>query len=813
MKSNIAKSISFLKKNKIALMLTAIILIGAYLRLSDFSNLARFNADQVRDAKVVDAMFEGQFPLLGPKAGGTTFKLGPAFYYLEFASGLVFGNSPEGIAVIVPILSVASIFILFLLLRFYFSANISLLLVFLYSTSYYAIRYTRFAWNPNAIPFFLFTFFWAILRILETEKNKRLKWNISLGVIMGISMQLHTTLLVLMPAIFLGAQLHTFLKEKEIRVRNFLLTIFIIILLHIPFFAYDIQNDGENMKSFFTGALTKTEKNSSTINNALLDGQFFIQGSAYVLSGQEPEKNWLRPFKLMSSRNIPEIILFISGIAFFLSGTLLLITKVKQLKDSKRGKLLGLTALMTIFSFILFFPIANELNLRFFMVIIFLPFIFFGLIAEFVLEKIKNKKSVWAVLILLALLLSALNIYSYHKTYDLDNYQAKESVYGGISLGEARKIQGFITKGIAGNPSAKGYYLEKFEFERSIKYFNEKDGLEIKEFKNEIFSDEILFVIIKKTELETYHYPSSRFDLIDKDTFSRFTVLALKARDIGTEDSCRIGFITDIHASYSKSSENFIRKESSLPLEAFAEKMNKQFKPDFVVQGGDMIDGREKSKDTARLVLDSTIRYFSKIDSPTLHVMGNHETRSGGVTLKQWLDMTGNTSTYYARDCKDTKIIILDGTDTTKDDYYALSEKQMDWLGQILESSRGMKKIVFLHEPLITRAEMSSDLKFEKEFDPIQSAKIKKLFENNGVSMIISGHNEFLYRKNENNLIHQALPGIFKSKDEKISWYHSFYEITTTEGSPVKMYYKKNTNEKTYQTLAIPSEDFDKIIK
>ncbi|KKQ80045.1 MAG: hypothetical protein UT03_C0034G0001, partial [Candidatus Moranbacteria bacterium GW2011_GWD2_38_7] len=115
------KTINWLKKNNVQIILFLIILLGAYLRLNDFSNLARFNADQVRDAKIVDAMLEGEFPLLGPKAGGTAFKLGPAFYYLEYFSGAIFGSTPGGIALFIPIFSIASIFLFYLFFKNIFS--------------------------------------------------------------------------------------------------------------------------------------------------------------------------------------------------------------------------------------------------------------------------------------------------------------------------------------------------------------------------------------------------------------------------------------------------------------------------------------------------------------------------------------------------------------------------------------------------------------------------------------------------------------------------------------------------------------------
>lgn len=520
--------LAWLKKNKVCVALFLIILLGAYLRLSDFSNLARFNADQVRDAKIVNAMIsEGEFPLLGPKAGGTTFNLGPAFYYLEYISGLIFGNTPEGIALIVPILAIASIYVFFILMRMYFLANTSLILTFLYATSYYAIRYTRFAWNPNVIPFFLFIFLWSILKLAETRKNERLKWNILLGIIMGIAMQLHTTLLILMPAIFLAVHIYIFFKEKKLPIFNLLSAVLIALALHSPFFLHDIKNNGENIKSFFQGTETKTEKNSSVIQNLLLDGQFFLQGNIYVISGQEPEKNWIKPLKLVASKDGSEIFLFLTGTIFFIFGLCLLIKKTKH---EKKNLLLTLALSVLSLLFVLFFPIAKELNLRFFIILIFLPFIFFGLFADFILEKMKNKKLGLLIIIALALIISIINILEYKKTYDLENYRTKESAYGGISLKESRDISNYITSKTQ-DYDMKNAYIFPFEFERSIDYFNQKTKTSLLKYREgETNKNAIYFYISKSNEKEGLNKLDCCFSIIDSSKTGRFEIFVLKSK-------------------------------------------------------------------------------------------------------------------------------------------------------------------------------------------------------------------------------------------------------------------------------------------
>ena len=142
------------------LILTGIILLGIFLRTYHFHDWLRFNADQSRDAGVVSDFVEGKsgLPLLGPKAGGTEFKLGGAFYYLQITSAKIFGDAPDKMAYPDLLASILAIPLLFLFLKRAFNENIALVLTGVLSVSIFAIKYARFAWNPNSAPFYCLLF-------------------------------------------------------------------------------------------------------------------------------------------------------------------------------------------------------------------------------------------------------------------------------------------------------------------------------------------------------------------------------------------------------------------------------------------------------------------------------------------------------------------------------------------------------------------------------------------------------------------------------------------------------------------------------
>lgn len=526
-------SAAFIKKRNKIVLFILVLAIGAYLRIYRFDDLVRFNTDQVRDVLVVEKILEGEeFPLLGPKAGGTTFKLGPAFYYLEAASGFIFGNSPSGMAAFVAILAVVSIPLLFFFLRYYFSFYISLLLMLIYSFSFYVIKYSRFTWNPNIIPFFFILFCISLLKIMEDKNKKFGIRHILLAVSLGISVQLHTLLLILMPILFLLAIVYIYFKEKKVYLLNIILISLIALLLNAPFFVYDFQNDGKNLKSFWAGTQKKTEKNASLAENILNDGQFFIQGNTYAISSFEPQKNWIKVKKLLDSKKAGEIIAAFAGAVFFLFGLFQLVERFLKEKYEKRRNFLGLIFITSFLSFLILLPIANELNVRYFIILIFLPYIFLGFLAESLLKNLPKKLALVAIIVL-SLFLAFINLRWYVKTYNLENYTARTSSYGGISVKESRDISNFMS-----DLSEKRDFPERivfpssFKFAPSIEYFNDKKKMQFTEAsKQDQYSDLIFFTISDQKDVEkTLKEKEVGYKLIDSLKTGRFTVFAFEKK-------------------------------------------------------------------------------------------------------------------------------------------------------------------------------------------------------------------------------------------------------------------------------------------
>lgn len=519
---------SWAKMHSAMIFLCIIVFLGAILRFHNFTDLLRFNNDQVRDAKIIENMItEHEFPLLGPKAGGTTFKLGPAFYYMEYLSARIFGNTPQGIALFIPIFGTLSIILFYILLKKYFADHIALFLTLLYATSFYVIKYSRFAWNPNLIPFFLFLFFLIILKTLSPNKKQDLWWFCGLGIAAGIAMQLHTTLLILLPILIALTHGINYVRTKNRFLCGIAITYSIIFLMHSPMFIYDMQHNGENITAFFHGSETKSENGGSLVKNILLDGQFFIQSTAYIITGFEPTRNWLDVKKLIVMHNYTEICVAISYSTLFLLAVILFLRRSHTFLTAEQKEIRSLFLITALLCFMLFWPIAHEINTRFFIILVFVPFMLIGTFfhaicnAKNLSPKIRSGMTMICIICLVALNLSA-----YIRTYDLTNTQISSDVYGGISLAELHTHVTYM----ASHTNLQKIYMLPNTFNQSFRYIAQTDGhtLTTKSVGNIPLNTPVFFVSDKPHKTELSQSLQKCFTIIDSYHHGRFRTFTIQ---------------------------------------------------------------------------------------------------------------------------------------------------------------------------------------------------------------------------------------------------------------------------------------------
>ena len=519
---------------KLILIFIGIIFLGTFLRTYNFHDGVRFNADQARDATLVSEVISGEtaWPLLGPKAGGTDFRLGPIFYEFQIISGKIFGNYPDKLVYPDLFFSLLSIPLLFFFLKKYFSEKLALALTALYAISFYTIKYAHFAWNPNSTPFWTMLFLYALLQLVEFQGKRRFFWSVVAGVATGVGVQLHTFLLVVLPLVTIAYFVYLGFKapHQNNLWKSFMLVFAVSIFLNVPQLYNETKTEGDNIKALFSGVETKQE-DKNLLMKIDRTGECFITAGAFTISSLgESDKCDFLPIK--TAGNAVDIIL---GGLLFLGGLGLGIWRLIKETSEDRKRFLGLILSYTGLMIIFMTPVAYELSLRYFLIIAFLPFIFLGLWLEFLIQKFKNKGV--AIALIIVMILIALNLWAVKNNFvALNNYTRNSSMNGfdNVYLGELEMMANYI---IAQNDSFSTTLLDGnsqylFKASKGLIYLTEKKGVHLQTLnKQNSVAGNIVFILVstesKDKKIKTLEKDS---DILDFKSFGRFSLIKSQLR-------------------------------------------------------------------------------------------------------------------------------------------------------------------------------------------------------------------------------------------------------------------------------------------
>ncbi len=391
-------------------ILLAIVLLGSVLRTYHFHDWLRFNNDQARDALLTSDILTGQaLPLLGPKAGGTEFRLGPAFYYIQAISGKLFGNYPDTLAYPELFLSILTIPLLFFFLRRYFSEKISLFLSLIGAISYFAVRYGRFSWNPNAEPFWILLFLFSLLKVFDNKTKGRYLWAVIGGVAFGVAVQLHTLLLVTLPVYLLVIFGYAIFRKMSLK-KYFAIIVLTAAILNVPQLIDFSQTGGKNIQAFFQANKAKQSRNTSVFDSLVTVTECSLQADMHIVSGLGD--NDVCSFFQTNQKSISEqmgaVLTLIFGLFLAGGGVFLLASRLTSEEDENRRRFLMFTALYGCLSLLVLIPVAREISMRFYLGLSFIPFVFLGLWFAWLCER--SWKSKTSVLIFSVAVLSLSNL-------------------------------------------------------------------------------------------------------------------------------------------------------------------------------------------------------------------------------------------------------------------------------------------------------------------------------------------------------------------------------------------------------------------
>ena len=186
----------------------------------------------------------GEPTLLGPITSVGSIFLGPLYYYFITPFLLLFNFDPVGPAIFIVILSLATIYLLYLISNEYFSFPAFVFSAILYTTSPLVLIHSRFSWNPNAVPFFALLCIYGLLKVVIDKKDK---WLFIVGFSLGILFQLHYITLMLLPVVLAVLLLRKF----KIELKFYALLLFGIITTLSPFILFELRHQFVNTQTAF----------------------------------------------------------------------------------------------------------------------------------------------------------------------------------------------------------------------------------------------------------------------------------------------------------------------------------------------------------------------------------------------------------------------------------------------------------------------------------------------------------------------------------------------------------------------------------
>jgi len=524
----------FIKKNWVYLVLALIIVAAAGFRVWHFSDWLHFEMDQARDGSLVkEAVQNGpsQLPLLGPRAGGTFVRLGPIFYYFQYASAKLSGSTlPSVFAYPNLLFSILAIPFFFLFLKLFFKNATALMVTALYAFNFVIIQFSRFAWNPNSIPFWTLLTFYALLRAVdEKKKSKKYLWIALVAIGWAVAGQLHFVTLAAIPMVILLFLFWTG-KWRNFGWKEAVIGIALVIIFFAPVILSDIKMSGDNVKQFMWAFKYKPQEHSLTDN---LKADLSMHANYYT----QIFTTYISPTGKAS---------LLAGAALVLFGILYIFSKLKKEPDESRKNFLKFVFAWAAVSFLILIPFAFQIKPRFLFFEIFTPFIFVGFGAEWLLAGKKWKKMATVAVAGAALVIICLNIEATTAWFGKLESGKKFSVWGGrypfvqypkgITVSDFQQAADSVEKKWAENKT-KLYFYGNLELRNPLVYLLEEKKPEIDyeyiSFKTKDFSGRYFAISTADGGIESLpkHY-QSKFDLIENQAFKKLAVQELRLKEI-----------------------------------------------------------------------------------------------------------------------------------------------------------------------------------------------------------------------------------------------------------------------------------------
>jgi len=469
-----------------------IVLAGVFLRTYRFHDWLLFEYDQVRDTAAIEQVVSGEkpWPLLGPtmRASGDTqealFRVGPIYYYFQVFSAKIFGMKAESMAYPDVFFGILAIPLFYFFLRKYFRTDASLYLTLLYAVSFFAIRYSRFAWNPNPIPFFSILFLLSMHEFLTSGEKTSKRWVGIAGAAIGIGIQLHAIVLLLFGLTSAVTAFYLLKKNRSVW-KKILVVLAVATTFNIPQMASEWQTGFANSKSLLSSPVKEGDSGKRSVFSIFADDlSCTVESNGYILSSLGREDCGFAYVKSLedsrAGRAFRETVFwpeFAAVLLFSVFGYALLAYRFRTERNEAKKNFLGLNMAFLGIFFLVTLPVigANFKEFRYFNAVFLAPYLLLGLIMQFLVEKRPLVFRAGAAL--LGIFLIATNVSSlYRMSVRLADRKGNDG--HAVYLGETEAMIRYI--GETGGASGDAYLMSDKIYSGNISlqmtYLAKRDG-------------------------------------------------------------------------------------------------------------------------------------------------------------------------------------------------------------------------------------------------------------------------------------------------------------------------------------------------
>ena len=532
--------LKYFRKNWVYLVLALIIIAAIGIRVYHFSSGLHFGMDQARDAYLVKkAVLDGpsQLPLLGPRAGGTFVRLGPVFYYFQYLSAKLFGStSPPVFAYPDLLFSILVIPLFFFFLKLFFKNTTALLVTALFAFNFVIIQFSRFAWNPNSIPFWTLLTFFALFRAVdEKRKIKKYLWLVLVAVGWAVAGQLHFVVLAAIPITIFFFLLWTG-KWRNFSWKEAALFFAIVVIFFAPMILSDIKMSGDNIKQFVWAFKYKPQEHGLT-DNLKTDLSMHANYWTQILT------TYISPTGKAS---------LLAGAALPLFGLFYIFGGLKKKEEGDRKKnFLKLIFAWAAVSFLILIPFAFQIKPRFLFFEIFIPFIFVGFGIEWLLAGKKWKKLAMVAVVGATLVIICLNAEATKAWFEKMKNKKEFSVWGGrypfvqypkeISVSDFQQAAEFVEEK-SPDPGKKIYFYGNLELRNPLIYLLKEKNPNLDygyiSFSKKDFSGAYFSITTSNGGFESMPRKyQAKFDLAENKIFEKLAVQELSLKEVQPKKS------------------------------------------------------------------------------------------------------------------------------------------------------------------------------------------------------------------------------------------------------------------------------------